>query len=148
MWFNIWSGLIIPAVFGLRLFKSNKKLVLKIFAFVWVLSTLVNLWGNYNKFWMVKPKLKRRQFLTKIPFILGLYPTLSALMVYFIKKTQGKNNLWVVTFSLFTTFTEFCMLVFGWVKYRNGWNITKTFFSYLIPYYLVYRFYLWTESND
>ncbi len=144
MWLNIWSGLIIPVVLGMRLFKRNKELVLKIFPFVWALSTLVNLWGNHNRLWMVKPKLKKRQYLTKIPFILGLYPTLSVLMVYLIKKR--KNKLWIITFSL-TTFAEFCMLVFRWVRYENGWNITKTFFSYLIPYYLAYRYYAWVGSD-
>ena len=49
MWLNIWSGFIIPGVLGLGLFKRDKKLVLRIVPFVWIIATIVCLWGDYKK---------------------------------------------------------------------------------------------------
>lgn len=145
MRFNIWGGLVIPWILGIGLLKKNKELV-RIVPFVWVSATFVSLWGDSKKYWKVKPKLKKRQYLTTMPFNLGLYPIASVFMVYLIQKTR-KNTLWIIIFSLLTTVKEFGMLLFKRTTYGNGWNIIKTFFSYLIPYYLVYRYYLWTDSD-
>lgn len=144
MWGNIWGGFLIPSVLGLWLFKKDKKLVLRIVPFVWVIAIFVCLWGDYKKFWILKPKLKKRQYLTTMPLNIGLYPISGVLMIYLIKN-KGEYVFWVITFSLFTTLAEFCAVLFGKVNYGSSWNIIKTFFSYLIPYYLVYRYYLWTN---
>src|SRR3954452_2265351 len=146
MRFNIWGGLIIPWILGIGLLKKNKELV-GIVPFVWVVATFVCLWGDYKKYWIVIPKLKKRQYLTAMPFNLGLYPIASVLMVYLIKKTKN-NILWISIFSLLTTVSEFCMVLFGKVRYGNDWNTIKTFFLYLVPYYLVYKYYVWTNSDN
>ncbi len=110
MRFNIWCGLIIPWILGMGLLKKNKKLV-RIVPFVWVTATFVSLWGDSKKYWKVKPKLKKRQYLTTMPFNLGLYPIASVFMVYLIQKTR-KYTLWIIIFSLLTTVKEFGMLLF------------------------------------
>ncbi len=149
MWVNIWTGFITPWILGLWLLKKDKKLIFSIVPFVCIIATLVCLWGDYKKFWVVKPKLKNGQFLTTMPFNFGFYPILSVLMIYLIKKTEGRKSLWIVIiFSFLTTFAEFCGVLFKKVKYYNDWNIIKTFFSYLVPYYFVYIYYLWINRQN
>ncbi len=145
MRFNILMGFVMPWFFGIILFKKQKKL-LRIVPFVCVISTLVCIWGDYYKFWIVKPKIKRKQYLTTMPYNLGLYPILSVVMVNRINKTK-QGLLLVFIFTLFTTIAEYGMVLLKKVTYKNGWNILKTYISYLIPYYLVYRYYLWTHSD-
>ena len=145
MRFNIWGGFIIPWMLGICFLKKDKTLV-RIVPFVSVVATLVCLWGDYKKYWIVKPRLKKKQYLTIMPFNFGLYPIASVFMVYLIQKTREKNS--IIIFSLLTTFAEFCMVLFEKVKYGIDWNIIKAFFSYLMPYYLVYRYYLWKGSDN
>jgi len=145
MRFNIWMGFIIPWILGIGLLKKQKELV-RIVPFVWVLSTLVNVWGDYYKFWIVKPKRKSKQYLTTMPYNLGLYPMLSMFMVYWIKNNRKSLPL-IFLFSLFTTVAEYGMVLLKKVTYGENWSCLKTFFSYLLPYYLVYRYYLWTHSS-
>ncbi|MFC0560973.1 hypothetical protein ACFFH4_18670 [Halalkalibacter alkalisediminis] len=121
--------------------KEIKNLFLRIVPFVWILASIINLWGDYKNFWVLKPKLKKRQYLTTMPLSFGLYPALGAIMIYLIRITEKKAPFWILTFSCLTTFAESFCLIFGKAKYGNGWNTLKTFFSYLVPYYLVYRYY-------
>lgn len=145
MRFNIWVGFIIPWILGIWLLKKQKELV-RIVPFVWVISTLVNVWGDYYKFWIVKPERKSKQYFTTMPYNLGLYPMLSVFMVYWIKKTRKSLPL-VFLFSFFTTVAEYEMVLLKKVTYGDRWNSLKTFFSYVVPYYLVYRYYLWIHSS-
>ncbi|WP_143001415.1 CBO0543 family protein [Tenuibacillus multivorans] len=145
---NIICGLIIPNILGLWFFKKDKKLLIKIVPFVWVMATLVQVWGSYRKYWILKPRIRKGKFLSTMPFSLGLYPILSVLMIYFIKHTKGLNTILIFIFSFFTTVAEICALLMGWLKYGNNWNIIKTFFSYLLPYYSVYKYYFWTDNNE
>ena len=80
-----------------------------------------------------------------MPLNLGIYPVLSILMIDFIRKSRF-NILWVTIFSLFTTLAEYSAVLLGKAKYYNGWNNIKTFFSYFIPYYLVYKYNQWTNK--
>ncbi len=74
MWFNISSGIVVPWILGLWLIKRDRNLVLRISPFVWTISTLVCLWGDFNKYWILKPKLRKNQYLTTMPFNFGLIP--------------------------------------------------------------------------
>jgi hypothetical protein len=144
MRFNILVGLILPWILGIGLLKKHKELI-KIVPYVWALATFLNVWGGYHKFWVVEPKLTKRQYLTTMPYNFGLYPVLSVFMNYFIKKTK-KKFFGIMFFSFLTTVAEFCMVLLKKVRYGNGWNIVKTFFSYVVTYYLIYRYYLWKHS--
>ena len=140
---NIFWGFFTPWLLAVWLLRRQEKLIVTIVPFVWVVATAVNVWGDKKKFWLLKPKLKKNQYLTTMPLNLGLYPILSVVMVYLIKKTENNYILWVTIFSFLTTAAEFCAVLLGKAQYNSGWNTLKTFFSYLIPYYLVYRYYLW-----
>lgn len=133
-----------PWIIGILLYKKQKEL-LRVVPFVWVISTLVCVWGNHYKFWIVKPERKSKQYLTTMPYNLGLYPILCMFMVYWIEKTKQGLPL-VFLFSLFTTIAEYGLVLRKKVTYRNDWNSLKTFFSYVLPYYFVYRYYLWAHS--
>lgn len=92
MKFNIWFGFIIPWIIGIRILKKDKTL-LGIIPFVSVIATLICLWGDYKKYWLVKPKRKAKQYLTTMPYNLGLYPVAGVTMVSLIKKSKKKKLL-------------------------------------------------------
>ncbi|KIV55535.1 membrane protein, partial [Aneurinibacillus migulanus] len=48
----------------------------------------------------------------------------------------------ILIFSLATTLLEYVMLVFGKVSYGQNWNILWTFWSYVLPYFIIYRYYI------
>lgn len=140
---NNLYGFIIPWILGLKLIQKDKNLLLKMFPFIALMSTLINFWGRYNKFWILKPRLRKRRYLTTMPFNIGLFPILGTTMVYIIRSSKLHPSFWYVLNSLLTTGLEFSYKSLGRVVYGNGWNLFKTFISYLISNYSTYRYYLW-----
>ncbi|MGG0412944.1 CBO0543 family protein [Peribacillus simplex] len=141
---NILFGFIFPWILGLVLLKKDKNHFLSLYPFIAVISNLICLWGQSKGYWNVKPKLSKRQYLTTLPFNFGLYPILGIFMVYIIRTVSKVNPyLLILLFSAITTINEFIYLLFGRVTYGNGWNINKTFLSYIVPYFLTYKYYLW-----
>lgn len=134
---NFLVGFIFPWMFGSRFLKVDKR----IFLFVVFISNVICIWADYKKYWVLKPRLKKRQYLTTLPFNFGLYPVSASLMILCIEKIKMPYFV-IYSFAFLTTVAEFCYRLMGKVKYYNGWNILKTFFSYLIPYYLIYKYYL------
>jgi hypothetical protein len=131
---------IIPWVVATIFFRGQKRLFKGMFPFAFLLSLALCLWGDHNKYWILKPNLRKFQVMTTMPLNLGLYPVLSALMVYLIKQTKESAASWILVFTCFTTILEFLMKLSGRATYDNGWNLNKTFFSYLIPYYFIHKY--------
>ncbi|MDV2686056.1 CBO0543 family protein [Alkalihalophilus lindianensis] len=137
---NTFLFFIIPWLIATIFFRGQKRLFRGLFPFSSLLSTSVCLWGDYHRYWVFKPNLKKFQVMTTMPLTLGLYPVLSTLMVYLIKQTKESASSWILTFTCLTTILEFLMKLFGRATYGNGWTLNKTFISYLIPYYLVHKY--------
>jgi hypothetical protein len=138
---NIVLGFIIPWIFGIYLYKKNKKIILLISPFASVTAFLSNLFGFYFGFWHVTPILKE-ETLTVLPMCIGLYSVLGSYLIYFIQKKKITPTVLILLFSVFTTLFELFFVLTGKVIYENGWNIYWTFISYLIPYIIGYWYYL------
>lgn len=145
---NFLVGLILPWLGGLFLIKKDKVLFSRLYLFATGVATVINLWGNCNNFWILKPKLRKRQYLTTTPFNFGLYPIMGILMNFFIKHSNKAASIWIIFFSIFTTAFEFSFKLLGRVIYGNSWNLAKTFMSYFFSYSLTYQYYLWLSKRD
>lgn len=139
---NVLIGFIFPWILGLWLIKKDKETFKKLYPFSTMISVLISLWGDYNQYWILNPKLRKRQYLTNVPFNFGLYPILGILMIFLIKKFSINTFLWILMFFILTTIKELLLKRLGIVNYYNHWNLSKTFLSYLIPYFLTYNYYL------
>lgn len=137
---NILIGLIMPWLFGIHLYKKDPNVLLGIFPIGTVLSHIINSLAYEHKIWFVHPQ--KYIFVDVLLFDIGLYSILPSFMIYLIHKYRKGKSLYILGFTLFTTFSEYLWLKSGRVSYDNGWNIYFTFLSYLFPYIFVYLYYL------
>ncbi|WP_018922451.1 hypothetical protein [Salsuginibacillus kocurii] len=142
---NILSGFLLPwLLIGSWLVRKDKQLICKMVPFGVLLSFVLNFWGDCRRYWLVYPKVKRGQFLTVMPFNLGLFPLLASLLVYCVQQSRNIGPFsWIMGFTCFTTVLEFMFVLAKRAVYGNGWDLNKTFFTYLIPFHVAYRYYLW-----
>ncbi|MCI1695819.1 CBO0543 family protein [Aneurinibacillus aneurinilyticus] len=138
---NIFWGFIIPWVFGFWLYKQDKKLILLIVPLSVTLSFIINLFGFHFGFWSFTPILKTKE-LSVFPLNVGLYPMLSSYLIYLIQKNKLHPYILVFIFALCTTLFEYIELFFEKVAYGHGWNIFWTFWSYVLPYFIIYRYHV------
>ncbi|CAH2213211.1 CBO0543 family protein [Tepidibacter aestuarii] len=142
-----WFLFFIPFwIFGLFLFKKDKKIVLIIAPFGSVLSHIINQFGVFLDLWKVTP-IKHGP-MSRLPADIGVYAVLSSFMIYLIHQKKFNPNILVLLFTSITTLFELILVLFGKVIYCKGWNILLTFFSYLIAYFLIYCFYLYLKKLD
>jgi hypothetical protein len=111
---------------------------------VYIITFTINEFGFYLGFWEVLPSVNQKT-LSALPFNLGLYPILASYLIYFIKRYKYPY-LVLLLMTIFTTLIEMIFGYFGRVIYSNGWNNVWTFFSYLIPYVLVFCFYTYLKN--
>jgi len=79
-------------------------------------------------------------------FIIGIYLILGSHLVYFIKKYKHPYLI-IFLMTTLSTMLELIYVYFEMVIYNNGWSGIHTFFSYLFPYILAYRYYLFLEKT-
>lgn len=145
MFINITAGFVIPWIFGYMLYTKNKNTLLHIAPFASAISYTVNVWGFKSHFWRLVPIYL--EDLTSLPFNIGLFAVVPSYLVYFILKQKVNPYLLIVIFSISMTLAEGIGVLFGWVMYFNGWNIGWTFVSYLIPYFIVYLYYITLKNT-
>ena len=138
---NIVLGFIIPWVFGVILYFKDKKTLLVIAPISSVLAYTVNEFCFHLNFWRLVP-VNINDDLTSVSVNLGLYPIFGCYFIYYISRKHIKPYLIILIFTLATTIFEYIGVLFNLVTYGNGWNIGWTFLSYLIPYLLIYWYYL------
>ncbi|WP_337193749.1 CBO0543 family protein [Halobacillus litoralis] len=124
----------------LHLYRKDKVVIPLIGSFFSVMAFFINDIGFYFGFWEVAPFPKQKS-LSVIPFNIGLYPILASYLIYFIKR-NGSPYLVILLMTLFTTILEGIYVFSERVVYGNGWNLFFTFFSYLIPYIIIYRYHI------
>ncbi|MGH4051257.1 MAG: CBO0543 family protein [Clostridium sp.] len=137
---NILVGFIIPWVFGIILYFKDKKIVLIIAPFASMLAYTVDECFHLE-FWSLAPFNINDDY-TSLSVQLGLFSILGCYMIYYITKNMINAYFIIMFFTVITTILEYLGVLFNVVSYRNGWNIGWTFLSYLIPYLLVYWFYI------
>jgi len=141
MTLNIVIGFIIPWIFGVTLYFKDRKTVLIIAPFSSILGYTVNEFCFHLNFWRLVP-VNINDDLTSMSVNLGLYPILGCYLIYYISKKHVNPYLIIFIFTIVTTILEYLGVLFDLVSYGNGWNIGFTFLSYLIPYLLIYWYYL------
>jgi hypothetical protein len=137
---NIIVALVVPWILILYLYHKDKKVLLTVGPFQSALAFCINGLGFHFGFWDLYPFGYKD--IVHMPFDIGIYPMLSAWMIYFISKKKSNPFAIILAFSLFTTGIEGIGVLLGRVIYNRGWNIGWTFLSYAIPYLLNYRYYL------
>lgn len=145
MLLNIVIGLIIPWLFGLKLYFKDRNLFLITMPFSSSLALVINAWGFNKDYWNLFPF--ELQHISDLPFNIGLYPIIAVYMLCIIRKIKLNPYIIILSTALLTTFLEFLGLLTGRVFYANGWNIIYTFFSYLLPYVLTYYYYLYFRKH-
>ncbi|ULL16232.1 hypothetical protein DVH26_18340 [Paenibacillus sp. H1-7] len=141
MLFNITLGFIIPWLFGIYLYKKDRKILLLIYPISVVISMFINDVGFHLKFWDFTPHIPDDETISALPLDLGLYPILGSYMIYWIRNSSLHWLLISLITMAFTTCLEYFGVVIGKVTYGNGWNILFTSGSYLLAYLLVYFYY-------
>lgn len=137
---NIVIAFIIPWILMVILYFIDKEVVLIIAPFQSEIAFTINAIGFYYGFWDLYPFGNKQ--IVDIPFDIGIYPMISAYMIYFIKLRKLNPFTIIFIFTFFTTGIEGIGVIMGRVIYGNKWNIYLTFISYLIPYLLNYYYYL------
>lgn len=141
MTLNIVLGFVIPWIFGVILYFKDNKTVLIIAPLSSILGYTVNEFCFHLNFWRLVPVNINDDF-TSISVNLGLYPILGCYLIYYISKKQTNSYLIILIFTMLTTILEYFGVLFDLVTYGNGWNLGWTFISYLIPYLLIYFYYI------
>ncbi|MDR4314296.1 Uncharacterised protein [Niallia circulans] len=145
MIFNVMMVFILPWIVGcFHLYKKDRLIIPLIGPFFSVIAFTVNELGFYLNFWKVNSSNNTFSFL---PFNLGIYPILASYLIFFIKRRKSPF-LYIFLISLFTTLLEVIYVLTGKIIYGNDWNFMFTFFSYLFPYYLVYKYYVFLKRKN
>lgn len=141
MLINTIFGFILPwAVIGTYLYKKDNRIIFLIVPFSSAIAYSVDAIGFYYKFWSLTPV--KYNDLSALPTDLGYFALIGGLLIYAVKKYVLNDYLVLLIFSIATTVFEYIFVLAGEIIYGNGWNVFWTFFSYIIPYSLVYFFYL------
>jgi hypothetical protein len=142
---NIIVAFVIPWVLILVLYFKDKKVLLTIAPFQSAIAYTINAFGFYFGFWDLYPFGHKE--IVHVPFDIGIYPMLSAWMIYFIRRRKDNPFMIIFIFTLLTTGIEGIGLILGRIAYGEWWNIGWTFVSYLIPYLLNYRYYVCLKKS-
>lgn len=146
MLFNIVIGFIIPWAFGIWLFNKDKRIITFIFPFSSVIAYLANSLGYYFNFWRLEPT--DLNSFSALPLIIGYFPIMGSFLIYIVHhKNKNKNPyIVIIIYCFFTTVNEYIGVISKRVIYLKEWNIFYTYISYIIPYTLVYWYYVWIKS--
>lgn len=140
MIFNICVGFIIPWISGIVFYFKDRKVLFIIAPFSSTIAFTLNSLGFFYRFWSIYPHTYGK--FSTIPFDLGVYPILNVYLIHYINKTKTNPYLLIIIATIFTTLLEWGGVLTGKLIYSNGWNLSFTFISYLIPYLLNYWFYI------
>jgi hypothetical protein len=137
---NVIVAFIIPFIFIIILYFKDKKILLTIAPCQSAIAYTINSIGFNFGLWDLYPFGQKG--IVHVPFDIGIYPALSAWMIYFINCKKVTPSKAILIFAILTTGFEGYGILLGRVVYGHGWNIGWTFISYLVPYIINYRYYL------
>jgi hypothetical protein len=136
---------IIPWIIALfHLYRKDRLILPLVAPFSSVIAFVINDFGHLFGFWKLT-SVSHWEIAAALPFDMGLYPILASYMIYFIRK-NGHPYIMILVMTSFTTLGETVFVYFGRVIYGNGWNNFWTFLSYLVPYILVYGYFLYLRK--
>lgn len=140
MLLNVILGFILPWIVAIYLIKADVRILALIAPIGSVIAFTFDVIGFSLKFWRITP-FYETEVMAALPMHLGIYPILAAFMVFFIHRKGLNKFIGILGFTLLTTLFEYIGVLIDKVHYGNSWNIFWTFFSYLVPYILVYLYY-------
>jgi hypothetical protein len=138
---NIIVGFVIPFIFGIFLYRKDRKVIIFIAPIASVISFVINEIGYSSEWWEFSPSFQENETLSALPMDIGLFPFLACLMIHIMLKKNIKPFFMILIFSIFTTLIEFVGFILEKVKYQKGWNIFYTFLSYTCAYILGYLYF-------
>lgn len=136
---NFLLTFFLPWIFGVRLYKRDKKSILLLAPFGAVVSFTIDVIGQ-AKFWNFKPVYKTKLF-SSLPCHLGAYPVSAGYFFHYIQKDNINKGVLILTFSILLTTLELFLIKIRRVRYRNGWSIYWTLLSYILAYILCFLYY-------
>ncbi|MGO4886314.1 hypothetical protein ACJ2A9_01025 [Anaerobacillus sp. MEB173] len=140
IWFTLLTGFVIPWLSTIPLFKRKKEIIIVMAPIAALLAIFVDAFGSYLKLWGHTPKFKLPN-ISMLPQDFGIFPVLSAWMIYFID-IKGKSSRFVIfLFSLLTIGLESIGLALKTFTYKNGWNMIFAYISYAVAYLLMFMYY-------
>lgn len=142
--FVILAGFIIPWIITIPFFQRDKKVFILIAPVSSIFAFVINIVGYQMGFFYLLP-LYEIKLVTAMFTNLGLFALMPCYEIFIIRHTTIKPIYSVFGFAFLNTLFEYLGLATGFVEYYNGWNIFYTFFSYFIPFYIIYFYYLWTK---
>lgn len=134
MFLNVLLAFCVPWIFGLKLYKKDKKSILLLGPFGAVIAFTFDIIGQ-AKFWRTKPIFKNK-LVSATPCHLGVYPVSAGYLCHYLLKNKINSYLLILLFSLFMTFFEKFFVKINRVRFKNGWNIYWSFISYVLSYAL------------
>lgn len=146
MLLNIIAGFVIPWLFGLIIYRKNKRIILFIAPISAVIAFTTIALEEYMGFWNLYP-FDIYDPITALPYCLGLYTVNPSILIYFINDRRFNPYFNIVLITILTTIEEGLGVLVGRVTYDNGWNMGWTFISYLIPYIIIYLFYKYLKKE-
>ncbi|WP_100398121.1 hypothetical protein [Bacillus sp. FJAT-44742] len=139
MLFNILFGFVLPWILGIVLYKKDKQLMVKTTPICVLIAFVMNIKGS--RYWILRPRIKRQQYRTIYPLNFGYFPVVASFMVFCSQKSILPKAFWVLLFTVFSTTAELLAILSGKLIYKNGWNIYKTLFTYIVPYFFMTLYY-------
>ncbi|WP_100398136.1 hypothetical protein [Bacillus sp. FJAT-44742] len=136
---NILFGFLLPWVFGCYLYHKDKYLMVTTIPLCVLIAFVINTKGS--RYWLLKPRIKEKQYRTIYPLNLGYFPVVASFMIYFAQKRIWPRMIWITLFTLLSATAEIAALLAGKLLYKNGWNIYKTLLTYFLPYCFVVLYY-------
>lgn len=143
MFINIVIGFVLPWIICFFIFKRDLPFVLHVSTIGALIAFLINELGYFMNWWYVTPKAYG--VLSFIPYNIGVFAVLAVFTVHMVNH-WGRSWIVIPGMTLVKTILESILVCTGKVVYDNGWNLSLTFFSYLLACSTGYLIYSMTQG--
>lgn len=145
MLINVIIGWIIPWCIASYFLRQDSSVILLIAPIASVIAFVFDEVGYHMKWWSITPA--GSGILSFLPYNLGIFPVVSCLLIYTVRRSSLNSLLLLLLFTFCKTMFEFCLVLSGKVSYAHGWNLGWTFVSYLLACSLCYGWYLMVKRR-
>ncbi|WP_405115501.1 CBO0543 family protein [Paenibacillus sp. FSL K6-1217] len=136
---NVIIGWVLPWLVGSFFIRKDKFVFLHIGPFASVIAFIFDEIGHHMRWWSITPA--GAGILAFIPYNLGVFPVISCLLLYTVRRSSVNPWLLIPLFSTGKTMFELSLVLAGKVTYDRGWNIGWTYVSYVLACSLCYGWY-------
>ncbi|ETT59115.1 CBO0543 family protein [Paenibacillus sp. FSL R7-277] len=146
MLINVIIGWIIPWCIGSYFLRKDSAVILHIAPIASVIAFAFDEIGYHMKWWSITPT--GPGVISYLPYNLGVFPVISCLLIYTVRRTSLNPLLLILLFTCGKTLFEFCLVISGKVRYDHGWNLGWTSISYVLACSLCYGWYLMIKGRS